>query len=334
MASPGLSIANSASNALSRPPLCALLIDISGTLLIGTTPTPGAAQSLARLRDAGVPFRFCSNTSQESTAEVCRRMREASMEVLPGEVWTSVGAVNGVLKERDIRRPYMLLSSSARDECVDAGIRALHTNTSNYADDAAPYDAVIVGLAPSLLDYAHLNTAFRILVGEHDGAKRTEPSSVLKPALIALHKAQYIQASDHALSLGPGPFVSALEETAQTCALIVGKPTKLFFEMVIKSFGDEIVGEACGGKGGAQEPERQHIAVIGDDVSADLGEGAIELGLWRVLVKTGKYRQGDEMRRGVRSPDEVCDSFVDFVDRLLDQTLHERTNKKLTWVEG
>lgn len=99
-----LSTINSASSMVSRPPLCALLIDISGTLLIGTTPTPGAAQALTRLRDANIPFRFCSNTSKESTTEICRKMREASMDVSSEEVWTSVGAVNGLLKEKGIRR--------------------------------------------------------------------------------------------------------------------------------------------------------------------------------------------------------------------------------------
>lgn len=309
-----LSTINSASSMVSRPPLCALLIDISGTLLIGTAPTPGAAQALTRLRDANIPFRFCSNTSKESTTEICRKMREASMDVSSEEVWTSVGAVNGLLKEKGIRRPYMLLSCSAREECMNIGARTTQPHTSNSADTES-YDAVVVGLTPSLLDYEHLNTAFRILVGENNRAKETEPASVPKPLLIALHKARYIQAPDNALSLGPGPFVSALEEAAQTRALVVGKPTKLFFETVIKSFGNEITGSV----GEGNNDIHGHIAVIGDDVSADLGEGAIDLGLWRVLVKTGKYRQGDEKRRGIQSPDEICDSFANFVDRLLCQ---------------
>lgn len=252
----------------------------------------------------------------------------------------------------------MLLSSSAREECMNIGARTTQRHTSNSADTES-YDAVVVGLAPSLLDYEHLNTAFRILVGENNRAKETEPASVPKPLLIALHKARYIQAPDNALSLGPGPFVSALEEAAQTRALVVGKPTKLFFETVIKSFGNEITGSV----GEGNNDIHGHIAVIGDDVSADLGEGAIDLGLWRVLgeppvlfqssvpfclarfwsvlfahrllhymirndvrprlfcnaVKTGKYRQGDEKRRGIQSPDEICDSFANFVDRLLCQ---------------
>ncbi|KAI6160914.1 HAD-like domain-containing protein [Pisolithus thermaeus] len=298
----------------SSPALSALLVDISGTLLVGTAPTPGAARALARLRAARVPFRFCSNTSKESTQEICRRLAEASMHVLPGEVWTSVGALKGVLRDAAYRyRPYTLLSPSARTECL--GIDPGTTNDHSQDNTTDPYDAVVVGLAPSVLDYEHLNTAFRILVGEHENERRrADPLSLSstsvttqKPPLIALHKARYIQASDRALSLGPGPFVAALEEASGTRAQIVGKPTKFFFETVVKS------------KDGGKAGRRGRIAVIGDDVSADLGEGAVELGFWRVLVKTGKYRAGDETREGVVPPDEVCESFADFVDRFLDQ---------------
>ncbi|KAI6035851.1 HAD-like domain-containing protein [Pisolithus marmoratus] len=296
---------------MSAPTLSAVLIDISGTLLIGSTPTPGAARALARLRAARVPFRLCSNTSKESTQEICRRLTEASMHVLPGEVWTSIGALKGVLRDTGVQRPYTLLSPSARAECL--GIDSRTTNDHSQDDTTEPYDAVVVGLAPSMFDYEHLNTAFRILVGEHENEKRrleglsSSSTSVTtpKPPLIALHKARYIQASDRALSLGPGPFVTALEEASGTRAQIVGKPTKLFFETVINN------GRRAGGSG--------RIAVIGDDVSADLGGGAIELGLWRVLVKTGKYRAGDETREEVHPPDEVRESFADFVDQFLDQ---------------
>ncbi|KAI5996583.1 HAD-like domain-containing protein [Pisolithus orientalis] len=298
-----------------QPTLSALLIDISGTLLIGSAPTPGAARALARLRAARVPFRFCSNTSKESTQEICRRLAELSMHVLPGEVWTSIGALKGVLRDTGVRRPaylpYTLLSQSARAECL--GIDSGMTNHHSQDDTIEPYDAVVVGLAPSVFDYEHLNTAFRILVREHQNDKQLLEASLSsptsKPPLIALHKARYIQAFDRALSLGPGPFVAALEEASGTRALVVGKPTKLFFETVIKSFQGGNIGDGGGGR----------IAVIGDDVSADLGEGAIELGLWRVLVKTGKYRAGDESREGAYPPDEVCESFADFVDRFLDQ---------------
>lgn len=128
------------------------------------------------------------------------------------------------------------------------------------------YDSVVVGLAPSLFTYDHLNTAFRILTGEHTqnaGLSRNIP-------LIATHKAKYIETSSpKGLSLGPGPFVTALEEASGVNAQIVGKPTADFFQTVISDL--------------RLNSDAGQVAVVGDDVEADLGGGAVELGLWRVL---------------------------------------------------
>ncbi|KAH7923188.1 hypothetical protein BV22DRAFT_1106226 [Leucogyrophana mollusca] len=284
--------------AQARPCISALLIDISGTLMIGSTPTPGAVQALARLREARVSFRFCSNTSKESTDFLRKRMLEAGFDVPSSckhkqEVWTSIGAVKGFMESKNLRRPYFLLSESAQQEC---------TISPSYVADA-PYDSVIVGLAPALFSYDYLNAAFRILMGEHESQKRIQSKREIP--LIALHKARYLESSDNALSLGPGPFVAALENASGLRAEVIGKPSRNFFETVIGDFNsDELGPNDC-------------VAVIGDDVQADLGDGAIDLNLWRILVKTGKYRAGDESRSGVHPPDEVCDSFASFVELFL-----------------
>jgi len=160
----------------------------------------------------------------------------------------------------------MLLSDSARKE-VFPGERLVSSSTS--------YDAVIVGLAPALFDYKHMNEAFRILAGEPN-RNTGEPVP-----LIATHKAKYIEKDDPpGLSLGPGPFVTALENATGREAHIIGKPTKTFFQLVIDDFSSaEINPEDDDGK----------IAVVGDDVEADLGGAAVELGLWRVLGEGSFY---------------------------------------------
>ena len=128
------------------------------------------------------------------------------------------------------------------------------------------YDSVVVGLSPPHFHYDVLTTAFRILKREGSYAG-SEP-----PPLIATHKAKYITDSSNQLSLGPGPFASALESAADVQATVVGKPTRTFFQLVISSL-DFPESKEIPGK----------IAIIGDDAEADLGGGAIELGLWRVL---------------------------------------------------
>jgi len=280
-----------------RPPLRALLIDLSGTLHVGDTPTPGAARALARLRAAGLPIRFCSNRSKESTAALRARLERMGLDdVRADELWTSIGAVRGVLHARGIKRPYVLASASAAEE-IGADRDALPAG--------APHDAVVLAFAPGRYDYDALNGAFRVLVCEHASSGPPPADERAAVPLLVTHRSRVIQDADGALSLGPGPFVAALEHAAGVSAEVVGKPTRAFFETVIQSL-DAGMGAAHGA-----------IAMIGDDLENDLGGGARELGLWRVLVKTGKYRSGDEVREGVHPPDEVVESFAAFVEALL-----------------
>ncbi|KXN88328.1 Haloacid dehalogenase-like hydrolase domain-containing protein 2 [Leucoagaricus sp. SymC.cos] len=329
------------SNAPTRPFIRALLIDISGNLHVGSRATPDAVEAFRRLRKSGIPFRLCSNTSKESTQSLVSRLNKLgfNVPVLPDEpsselesgtafpsgglrrypkreVWTSIGALAQYVRNRNLKRPFLLLSPSAKEEVI----------RSNYASDPhghldMPYDSVIVGLAPDLLNYSNLNTAFRILKGEEgnqysacEAQTRARSNDDLTsspcPPLIATHKAKYIQTENPpGLSLGPGPFVSALESAAGVEAHVIGKPAQTFFQTVINDFFAS--GEL------EQTEQRGRIAVIGDDVEADLGDGAVQMELWRILVKTGKYRDGDERRPGITPPDELFDSFSSFVDSLL-----------------
>ncbi|KAF9478452.1 HAD-like protein [Pholiota conissans] len=323
-----------------RPPILALLLDISGTLQIGSSPTKNAVDAFHRLRQSSIPFRLCSNSSKESTAALITRLDKMGFGISGADtdirnkvndkvgqrrvVWTSIGAVAQMVRDMGLKKPLLLLTDSASQEVLDA-IDGRQKAEGASSEQPSAHDAVVVGLAPSHFDYPSLNTAFRTLKGETTPAEIPSSSiAVIQQAganqsqvpLIATHKAKYVQ-TESGLSLGPGPFVTALEHASGVTALVVGKPTKAFFHMVIQDFTtDELGADAVGPADDGGNSPRGRIAVIGDDVEADLGEGAIELGLWRVLVRTGKYRPGDENRPGIVPPDEISDSFAEFIDSL------------------
>ncbi|KAL5480338.1 hypothetical protein ACEPAI_1608 [Sanghuangporus weigelae] len=276
---------------MSRPPIRALLVDLSGTLHIGSNAVPGAADALKRIRQAGIPVRFCSNTSKESTASLRAKLMKMGFEVNDGELWTSLGALKDVVKMKYLRKPLFLLSESAMEEFPEF----TYACTSSLQME---HDSVVIGLSPSHFNYDTLTKAFRIL-----SSKQDSPTSN-RPPLITTHRAKYIATPDGELSLGPGPFVTALEYAVGggLSAEVIGKPSREFFERVIASI---------------PKLKYDEIAIIGDDIEADLGGAAVELGLWRVLVKTGKYRDGDEEREGQTPPNEIQDSFASFVDDLV-----------------
>jgi ribonucleotide monophosphatase NagD (HAD superfamily) len=95
------------------------------------------------------------------------------------------------------------------------------------------------------------------------------------------------------LSLDAGPFVAALEYAAATEAVLVGKPSPLFFRSVLEDL---------------QLTPRDAV-MVGDDAEVDAG-GAIAEGLAGWLVKTGKYRPGDESRTAPW-PECVLDSIAE-----------------------
>ncbi|CAC5362532.1 Haloacid dehalogenase-like hydrolase domain-containing protein 2 [Mytilus coruscus] len=142
-------------------------------------------------------------------------------------------------------------------------------------------NAVLIGLAPDKFNYKTMNTAFRLI---QDGCP-----------LIAIHKARYYKKTDE-LALGPGPFVTALEYATDTTAHTVGKPQASFFLSSVEEFN-------C-------RPEE--CVMIGDDVRDDIN-GAQKTGMLGILVKTGKYRIGDEDKINSK-PFKVVDDFQQAVE--------------------
>ena len=149
--------------------------------------------------------------------------------------------------------------------------------------DSDAADVVVLGDAEAGLNYANLDRAFRLLM---KGAP-----------LLAIGDNRYFSA-DGVMHLDAGPFVRALEYAADTRALVTGKPSATFFRQVL-----EDAGLAAG-----------QVMMFGDDIHADI-DGALRAGLQACLVRSGKYRPGDEAR--ISGEFEQVDSLLDWVNRAL-----------------
>ncbi|GAA93396.1 uncharacterized protein L969DRAFT_19030 [Mixia osmundae IAM 14324] len=256
--------------------ITAFLIDLSGTLHIGDTPTRDAVRSLERLQATGKPLRFLSNSSKESQRSLAERLRRMGFDIDGADIFTSLSAARQYVNSKG-HKPMLLLSDSAKED-----FRHLVPASESECD------AVLLGLAPSELHYSRLDDAYRLL-----SRKGT--------TLIATHRAMFYAAAD-GLSLGPGGFISMLEEAAGIEAHVLGKPSKSFFELCLLSLPDSA---------------RKGVAMIGDDCKADFGQGCDELGMRKFMLRTGKYKAGDETKVEGRSPERIDDDFAALVDALL-----------------
>jgi len=142
-------------------------------------------------------------------------------------------------------------------------------------DPAGP--AVVLATEGHGLTIADLQPAFRRLL---EGA-----------SLYALQRNRYFKKGDE-LVTDLGPIAAFLSYASGREAETLGKPSPLLF--------DALAEEA--------RVRREEIAMVGDDAEFDVS-ASVALGMAGVLVRTGKYRPGDEARF-TPAPTTVLDSVA------------------------
>jgi HAD superfamily hydrolase (TIGR01458 family) len=161
----------------------------------------------------------------------------------------------------------------------------VHRDIRSEFEDLASEDpnAVLITDAAEDFTYANLNRAFQLCLA---GAP-----------LVGVGRNRYFKSGDDLL-LDAGPFIRAVEFAADVEATIVGKPAAAFFRLALQSTG---VAPA-------------QALMVGDDVFGDV-QGALAAGLAGCLVRTGKYRAGDEAR--IAGDFAVVSSVVEAVELAL-----------------
>ena len=139
-------------------------------------------------------------------------------------------------------------------------------------------DVIVIGGACEDFTYETMNEIFRRLM---DGA-----------TLVGMHRNLFWKTSE-GWELDGGAYIAGLEEAADTKATICGKPEKAYFDAALAMLG----------------LEADRVAMVGDDMVNDI-LGAQAAGLTGILVRTGKYRGGDEIDPDGR-PDHILASFAD-----------------------
>lgn len=183
-----------------------IIFDLDGVLHVRDAALPGAAEAIARLRHAGLPMRFVTNTTRRPRRAILEALNGMGLAVAPEELLTPAAAVCLRLKERRQRAHLLIHPALAADfRGVEQG-----------------GDAVVLGDAGDEFRYAALNAAFRLLIG---GAP-----------LYALAANRYFKDAD-GLSLDCGAFVAALEYASGANAELFGKPAPAFFRSALEGLG-------------------------------------------------------------------------------------------------
>ena len=100
----------------------AFLIDLDGTIYLGSRPFPGAPEFIQRLRATGRRFLFLTNNPSKDAREYSDKLRRLGIEAGERDIFTSgMATVRFLLKKGPQRRVFLLGTPSLEREFTDAG---------------------------------------------------------------------------------------------------------------------------------------------------------------------------------------------------------------------
>jgi HAD superfamily hydrolase (TIGR01458 family) len=188
-----------------------VLLDLDGTLYVGSRVVEGAPEAVRWLRERGLAVRFCTNTDSVTPAGLAERLGERGFEVAEDELVTPIRVAVQVLGGDPEARVLAVAAPGVRELLADrlagAGERVTHVLVADPSYGAA---------------YDDLDAAFRAV---KDGAE-----------LLAT-QVNRVAVRDDGEHLDTGGWVRLLEYATGATARVLGKPSPEFFTAPLEALG-------------------------------------------------------------------------------------------------
>jgi HAD superfamily hydrolase (TIGR01458 family) len=248
--------------------MAGILIDVDGVLHVSGEPIAGAPEAVRRLRENGHRIRFVTNTTTRSRKQLTEMLRTHGMELEEDEVQTAANVAVRSLRGKRVLALTMqaIVGELSELELVGEGA-----------------DAVLLGGADE--------TPETNLVFSYMNLARAFAELELGASLYCLHRNRWWQTKRGPL-LDAGAFVAGLEYAAQVEAVVLGKPSRSYFDAACETL----------------DSDAELTWMVGDDIDIDIA-GAQGVGMRTILVRTGKFRP-DEVEASRTRPDGIVSSFA------------------------
>ena len=188
-----------------------VLMDLDGTLYVGSQVVSGAPEAVRWLRDQGLTVRFTTNTDSVTPAALADRLRRFGLEASEEELVTPVAVAARLFATADDVR---VLAVAA------AGVRRLLAR--HLAGPGEPITHVLVADPSYGATYDELDAGFRAL---RAGAE-----------LVAT-QVNRVARRDDGEHLDTGGWVRLLEYATGQTARVLGKPAPEFFTAPLEALG-------------------------------------------------------------------------------------------------
>jgi HAD superfamily hydrolase (TIGR01458 family) len=222
-----------------------VLIDFDGVIKLGDKIAEDAGDFFSFLTKNKIPFFLISNSTLRTSEAMIEFIRKAGIDYeIPA--MTSVDATLDYVREN-----YKRVSVYCREN-----IKPLF---AQFNVDENP-EAVVLGDIGKRWTYETMNEIFRKVLNGAD--------------IIAMHKNRFWQPDGKTLTMDAGAFITAIEYATEEKAILIGKPSPIYFQTALKRLGFK---------------KDDKFAMIGDDLESDI-LGAQRIGGTGILIYTGKTK--------------------------------------------
>lgn len=222
-----------------------LLLDMDGTIYLAKELFSFTNPFLEKMQKIGMPYLFLTNNSSISTSQYMNKLENIGVLCSEHGVFSSADAAKLYLANEGYKKLYLLGTPGLEDDFRDSGFI--------LSESAA--EAVVLAFDKTLT-YEKLQTANNMLL---DGL----PYFATHPDLVCPY-------SPHPIP-DTGAMIKLLEASSGRTPLIIGKPSKIMFEMIMRKY----------------ELKPEETAMIGDRLSTDI-RFANENGAVSILVLSGE----------------------------------------------
>lgn len=246
-----------------------LLIDFDGVVKVGNSPAPDAKEFFDFINDNQIPSCILSNSTLR-TGDLIKDFFAAHGIELQIPALTAFDATLSFVKKN-----YKKVQVYCRDY--------LKHHFERMIDEENP-EAVVIGDIKDKWNYQIMNDIFKKVFNGAD--------------LIAMHKNKYWNPAGELL-IDAGAFIKGIEFSSGKEAILMGKPSSLYFKSALEKIGGN--------------PEEEFF-MIGDDAENDV-EAPQSLGGKGILIYTGKTKYPLDPNLGIK-PDYETNSLSEVIELL------------------
>ena len=259
------------------PSLSGFVLDLDGTVYLGDSLLPGAAEAIAHLRAEHRRVVFLTNKPLERGTDYAEKLSRLGIPTDAADIVTSIDALLHYLAGRPPQGPLLMVAEPLLTTVLgEAGY--------DVTDDPGAAAMVVVSWDRTFT-YDKLERAFRAV---RNGAR-----------IVATNPDPYCPSSD-----GPLPDCAAMLAALEACTerraeAIVGKPSQHMAQTVLSRLGLPAAG----------------VAMVGDRLLTDVAM-ARRAGMVAVLVLTGATSRADLAASAAIQPDLVVDDLAQLIERV------------------